>query len=320
MKICFFVMESLAMQAASPSTPWTDVAIIGAGAVGRVMAHRLVQCGYAVSAVLSRRREPAKALAEAVGAPVGSAAWEDVPFQVPLVLLCVPDDAITPVAWHLAALERPWEQVTVAHTSGVQTATALEPVAGRGASTLSLHPMQTFTLDSTPSELEGIYFGLEGNADAVAQATQFVRDLGAQALTVPTAAKTRYHLAGVLASNGLVALMGLANEVLASAGIDPEDRPALFEPLVMSTWANLADASPEDVLTGPVVRGDVGTVVAHLDALTTHAPHLLPAYAALSNEMVRLAVRSGRLPAERAEPLLDALHDALHPNDDAVNW
>ena len=315
-------MEFFAMAAASPSTPWTDVVIIGAGAVGQVLARRMIQCGYAVSAVLSRRREAAAALADEVGASVGSADIADVPFQAPFVLLCVPDDAIASAARRLAALERPWDAITVAHTSGVHTAAALDPLAERGASTLSLHPMQTFTMDSAPSDIDGIYFGLEGDTQAVAQGEQFVRDLGARAITVPTAAKTQYHLAGVLASNGLVALMGLVNEVLASAGIDPDDSGALMEPLVMSTWANVVATSPDDALTGPVARGDLGTVVAHLDTLATHLPHLLPAYAALSNEMVRLAVRSGQLPAEQAEPLLDALHDALHREDDSdtINW
>jgi len=308
------------MPAASPSTPWTDVAIIGAGAVGHVLAHRLVQCGYSVSAVLSRRREPAEALAQAVGAPVGSSDWSDVPFQTPLLLVCVPDDAIEPVADRLAKLERPWESMTVAHTSGARTADALAPVAARGAATLSLHPMQTLTSDSPSSALEGVYFGIEGEDDAVAQAISFVRDLGAEAITVRAAAKTRYHLAGVFASNGLVALMGLVNEVLASAGINPDTGSALVEPLVQGAWRNIAETSPEDALTGPVARGDVGTVVAHLDALATHLPHLLPAYAALSNEMVRLAVRGGELRPERAEPMLDALSDALHRNDDASEW
>ena len=308
------------MTASTPSTPWTDVAIIGAGAVGTVLARRLVERGYRVSAVLSRRREPAQALAQAVGAPVGSSDWSDVPFQVPLLLLCVPDDAIEPVARRLAKLERPWPSMTVAHTSGARTADALAPVAARGASTLSLHPMQTITRESSPSALDGIYIGIEGEAGVVARATQFVRDLGAEAITVPTAAKTRYHLAGVLASNGLVALMGLVNEMFASAGIDPDDGSALVGPLVQGTWRNIVDTAPEDALTGPVARGDVGTVVAHLDALATHLPHVLPAYAALSNEMVRLAVRGGKLSPERAEPVLDALSDALRRNDDASGW
>lgn len=289
---------------------------MGAGAVGHVLAHRLMDCGYAVTAVLSRHRGDAVALAEAVGASVGSEALEDLPFTVPLVLLCVPDDSITPVAQRLAALERPWDTMTVAHTSGVQTADALAPVAARGASTLSLHPMQTFTRDSPPAIFANIYVGLEGDTEAVARGTRFVEDLGAHAITIPAAAKPQYHLAGVLASNGLVALMGLVREVLASAGLHPDKTSALVGPLVERSWANLAVSSPEDVLTGPAARGDRGTVAEHLDALATHLPHLLPAYAALTNEMVRLAVRSGQLDETRAEPVLDTLHNALHRYQD----
>lgn len=301
--------------AANPLTAWTDVAIIGAGAVGHALARRLAQRGYAVAAVLSRRAAPAAELAQTVGAPVGSDSLADLPADVSLVVLCVPDDAITPVARQLATLERPWSATAVAHTSGARPAGALAPLAEQGAATFSLHPMQTITRTSAPAVFEGIYIGLEGDADAVHRATRLVQALGAHAITIPTDAKPRYHLAGVLASNGLVALMGLVSEVLASAGIDPDVSPDLLGPLVQNTWANVAARTPDEALTGPAVRGDEGTITAHLDTLAAHLPHLMPAYAALTTEMVRLAVRGGRLPPHDAEALLDTLHSALHRND-----
>jgi predicted short-subunit dehydrogenase-like oxidoreductase (DUF2520 family) len=132
---------------------------------------------------------------------------------------------------------------------------------------------------------------------------------------VPAEAKTRYHLAAAVASNGLVALMGMVNEIIASADLDADDGWALMQPLIERTQANVAAHAPEGALTGPAARGDLKTVNAHLEALATHLPHLLPAYAALTNEMVRLAVRSGRLDAGQAEPVLDVLHNALQERD-----
>ena len=67
----------------------------------------------------------------------------------------------------------------------------------------------------------------------------------------------------------------------------------------------------EDALTGPIARGDRRTVETHLDALDEHLPHLIPVYAALGTEAVRVAVRSGRLAPDAAQHVLDALHDAL---------
>jgi predicted short-subunit dehydrogenase-like oxidoreductase (DUF2520 family) len=304
------------MDDASASKPRREVAIVGAGAVGSALARRFSEHRYAVTAILSRTREPAAALAREVGAPMGSSDWDDVPLDVPLVMLCVPDDTIRSVATSLAALPRPWSSMTVAHTSGALSADALAPLAHAGAVTLSFHPIQTFTAASTSSAFDDIYVGIEGRPEAVQFGAQLARDLGVQAVTVPTAAKGRYHLAAAIASNGLVALMGIVNEIIATTGIDIDDGAALVGPLVESTWAHVAAMSPEEALTGPAARGDVGTVAAHLETTAAHLPHLLPAYAALTNEMVRLAVRSGHLEADRADRLLDVLHDALHSNMD----
>ena len=70
------------------------------------------------------------------------------------------------------------------------------------------------------------------------------------------------------------------------------------------------------MLTGPVARGDEDTIRAHLDVLADETPHLVPLYAALSTEMVRVAVRGGHLSAERAEPLLHSLQEAAESTPD----
>ena len=101
--------------------------------------------------------------------------------------------------------------------------------------------------------------------------------------------------------------------------IDGPDAPSaasLMARLVERTWANLKDAPPESVLTGPVARGDLGTVEAHLEALIQEKPHLIPLYAALSTEMTRVAVRGGQLRGEDAEELLRLLQSSLETSED----
>jgi predicted short-subunit dehydrogenase-like oxidoreductase (DUF2520 family) len=133
--------------------------------------------------------------------------------------------------------------------------------------------------------------------------------------------KARYHSAAALASNGLVALMGVVEELLATADLDDESavgRADIMMPLIEQTWVNLKGQSPESVLTGPIARGDRETVAAHLNALAEEVPHLLPLYASLSTEMVRLAVRGGQLSPDTAEALLSLLQTHLQPpSDDA---
>lgn len=290
------------------------IAIVGAGAVGTVLARRLVACGSRVDAIVSRRERDARSLADRVGASVASTDVAALPASVRVVFVCVPDDTIGAVADALSAVPHPWGATLVAHTSGAHGASALAPLDDRGASLLSFHPMQTFTRTTAPDAFDDIVVGVEGHDDAVAFGAALARHLGGRALTLSTEGKTYYHAAAALASNGLVALMAVVREVLAAAEVDADDATSLVRPLVEQTWTSLTHAPPEAVLTGPVARGDRGTVAAHAQALARSAPHLLPTYAALSTEMVRVAVRSGDLDADAAEGLLDVLSAAL---DDA---
>lgn len=303
------------MEEATQDKTQLPAAIVGAGAVGTALARRMAACGYPVAAVLSRRSAAAQALADHVQAPVASAHWADLPADVRSVVLCVPDDAIADVARQLSTVTHDWPATIVAHTSGAHTAAALEALDAAGSAVMSFHPLQTFTPESPPSVFEGIYVGIEGDALAVAWGRQLAEVLGATPVVIKAAAKTRYHLAASMASNGLVALMGVVEEVVASAGIEAAPG-ALVRPLVEQTWRNLQGGRPHEVLTGPVSRGDEDTVTAHAEALIAHARHLLPVYAALSTEMVRLAVRGGQLDPDRAEALMDRLHTALQSSSD----
>lgn len=293
------------------------LAVIGAGALGTTLARRLVQRGYSIEAVISRTAEGAQRLADATGARVASAALHDLPDTVRMVFCCVPDDAVVGVTEALYLLPRDWAGTLVAHTSGALTAAELAPLAARGAATLSLHPLQTFTRQSPPEAFEGIYVSLEGESGAVGRVRALVEALGSRPLVVDARDKVYLHLAAAVASNFFVTLTALAGEVLTRTGLDRQQGMALLRPLLEGTGRNLAHQLPEDALSGPIARGDGATIGRHLDALTHRAPHLLPVYAALSVETLRVAVRGGRLSREQAQHLLDLLHGALEPRKDA---
>ena len=292
--------------------PRPGVALVGAGALARALGLRFADAGYPVRGVVSRTRAPAQVLAEALGAPVASDRLADLP-PAALVVLCVPDGAVAEVAWALAQTPRSWQGVVVAHTSGVLAASALDPLQAQGARTLSFHPLQTVTAGADAQTLAGVTAGVEGGAPGVAAGIEMAVGLGMRYLVVSAEAKPRYHLAAAMTSNLLVALMGCVQEVLASIEIDRDEAASILGPLLRGTVENLLASSPEEALTGPVARGDVGTVEAHGRALRGRLPHLAPAYAALSVEAVRLAVRAGRLAPPQADAVLAALEEMVAP-------
>ncbi|MEM8559610.1 MAG: DUF2520 domain-containing protein [Bacteroidota bacterium] len=280
------------------------VTLVGAGAVGRVLALRLRAQAYPIRAILSRTRAHADALARKVEAASASDDLRDLPPATRLLLICVPDDDLPRVADDLARVRHDWRGTVVAHVSGALPAAVLDPLADLGADVLSFHPLQTITPQSDPATLDDIYVGLEGDAKPVAAGIELAVGLGMRYLVLSAEAKARYHLAASMASNFFVTLMGLVQEILLSLDIDRADSFAVIEPLVRGTLANLAASTPEDVLTGPVARGDLDTLRRHGLALRQHLPHLIPVYSALTVETTRLAVRSGSLDPEDAEDVL----------------
>ncbi len=300
----------------SSTNPIGPIAIVGAGALGTTLARGLSTNDRQVEAVVSRNEEDARALAHRVGASVVGTAGTALPDAVRLVLICVPDDAIEDVARALGACDHPWADTVVAHTSGAMRAAVLDPLAQQGAATMSFHPVQTFAEETPPEAFEGIVVGLEGHDRALAVGEALARVLGAQPLRLTPEEKVRYHCAAALASNGLVALLAVVEEVFGGTKEDSTSASGadLVAPLVEHTWSNLKKGRPEEVLTGPVMRGDTGTVQAHLDALERETPHLLPVYAALSREMVRVAARGGHLSEDQAETLLFSLKTATDAN------
>jgi predicted short-subunit dehydrogenase-like oxidoreductase (DUF2520 family) len=190
------------------------------------------------------------------------------------VLLCVPDDAIVETCARIAAASPP----LVGHVSGASTLGALSAARDHGATTFSLHPLQTFADGETA--VTGTPAAIAGSDEAgIAFARSLADALGMRPFEVPEESRATYHAAAAMASNLLVALEESAAELIERLGI--EDARELLAPLVLRTAANWAERGPA-ALTGPIARGDHATVERHRAALAETAPELLPVYDALA--------------------------------------
>ncbi len=187
-----------------------------------------------------------------------------------LVLLCVPDRVIAEVAAYIAP--GPW----VAHVSGATPLTALAPHARR----FSLHPLQTFTLQRGPEQLDGAWAAVTGESDeARTLATWLAEALGLRPFPLLDDNRAAYHAGASIASNYLVTLRRSAGSLLEAAGAPPE----ALDPLMRRTIENGFE------LTGPIQRGDWETVERHLDAIRAECPELEAMYRALADATVAVA-------------------------------
>ena len=268
---------------------------IGAGRAGAALAQALAAVGYPVVAVAGRTRDRAQWLAGHLprGVSVGNA--QDVADAASFVFVTTPDDAIAEVAsgtgW------RPGQAVV--HCSGVLSLWPLEAAKAQGARIGSFHPLFTFGPAGTVNAqaLHGAAFGLEGDPPLLDALSEMARRLGGVPIRVPPEARPLYHAAAVLVCGYFVALFNDAAGLWRNGGLAPDEAAPALAHLVRATLDNLVGLGVEHSQTGPVPRGDMGTVQAHLEALGEQAPELLPVYTALARRAVQLAVATDRQPS-----------------------
>nr|MBA3556810.1 DUF2520 domain-containing protein [Gemmatimonadales bacterium] len=229
-----------------------------------------------------------------------------------LVLLAVPDDAIPSLAAELALQGGIGAAQVVLHLSGLLDRRALSALLHTGAALGSFHPLQTVADPAAaPERLAGAYAGIEGDERAVAAGERLAGAMGMLAIRLSSEGKAAYHAGAVMAANYTVALAGVAERLAVAGGVPAEVAGRLYLPLIRGAAGNL-DLGPAAALTGPIRRGDVRTVEAHLAALESEDREL---YRLLGLAALRLARQSGLDPAaaDRVEAMLGETFPPSHP-------
>lgn len=278
------------------------VGTIGAGRVGAVLTAALARAGHhpvAIAAVSRASRKRAESLVPE--APV--LAPDAVAGRADLLLLSVPDDVLADLVGGLAAASAVRPGTLVAHTSGAHGYRVLDPLLARGALPLALHPVMTFTgTDVDLQRLAGACFGVTAPEELRLAAEALVIEMGAEPVWVDEDMRPLYHAALAVGANHLVTLVNQSMELLRTVGVEAPGR--MLGPLLGAALDN-ALRHGDAALTGPVARGDAGTVRAHLGVLDD--PAVRAAYVAMSRLAAVRALAAGILPADRAEALLDVL-------------
>jgi predicted short-subunit dehydrogenase-like oxidoreductase (DUF2520 family) len=303
--------------------PLPHIGVIGVGAVGATLASALAACGYPIVALAGRASSRAAWLAERLpSAPVVGTPTEVVNLAE-LVILAVPDDALASVV-----AELPWRAgQAVVHCSGATPAQVLAAAGERGALYGSFHPLLSIPrlLPSSAEEvlarLEGCTFAIEAPPPLAAVLERMASAFQARAVMLEERDRVPYHLAAVLTANYTVTLLAAATDLWANFGATREEALVALLPLLRSTLANLAQVGLAQSFTGPIARGDLGTVFAHLmyvaDQKNTSALNanlLDELYRTLGLLSLPLARAKGRITEEQLSALEEALKNHHQPS------
>lgn len=281
-----------------------DVGVVGTGRVGAVLGAALARAGHRVVAgygvsVTSKHR------AHGLLPDVPLVTVADVFERAGLVLLTVPDDVLPGLVEGLATTGTVRTGQLLAHTSGRYGIGVLDSATRAGALPLALHPAMTFSgTDVDLQRLSGAVFGVTAPERLWPVAEALVVEMGSEPVRIAEEHRALYHAAVAHGANHLVTLVADALDLLQEAGVDQPDK--VLAPLLAAALDN-ALRSGDGAITGPVARGDAGTVTSHVGEIGRAAPEAVATYIQLARRTAARALASGRLKATDAEPLLDAL-------------
>ncbi|MBI3930837.1 MAG: DUF2520 domain-containing protein [Chloroflexi bacterium] len=281
---------------------------IGAGTVGTALASRLSRRGYRVMAVSSRSRTSAEKLAQAISGCRAVDGNQAVADAAELIFITTPDDTIAPVVssikWHRGQ--------SVVHCSGADSTDILEPARKLGARVGAFHPLQTFaSAEQAIDNIAGSTFAIEAEEPLLGTLKEMARALEGHWIGLKASDKVLYHAAAVIACNYIVTLIKLATDLWQTFNVPRSQATKALMPLLRGTLNNIDNVGIPQCLTGPIARGDSGTIKKHLNALQKVAPALLSTYRELGLQTIPVALAKGRIGQQQAEELETILKQSV---------
>jgi len=270
------------------------IGIIGTGRVGPALGKVFLEKGLNVSGIWGRNPEKAREASGFIGCSFFYD-LSDLLEKSDIVFIAISDDAIGYMANRIADTPIDIAGKIFAHTSGSLPSTILDPLRKKGSFISSFHPLQSFGSRESGVELvKKSYIAIEGDMDAVDVLRDIARKIGAYPFSINTESKVLYHASAVMACNLLYGLYFLATKLLSLCGVDEEVRDKVLIPLVEGTFENIKKVGPLKALTGPVSRGDIGTLKEHLEAMKREGlEEHMEVYKVLGSVLVEMARKRG---------------------------
>ena len=278
----------------------STIGFIGAGAVGGSLSVCLSRAGYQVVAVGSRTFASAQRFADRIDGCQAYGTVQEVADAAHLVVISTADDAIRSVA----------EQVTwqpgqgVVHCSGATSLDVFQHPVSQGAVAGAFHPLQAFSsVENGVDSIPGTTFGIEGSMEVQAALADMARAIGGKPVFLHAEDKVLYHLSGVMMGNLLTCMAATAAQLWEQCGYSRAEGVEALVPMMRGVVNNLERSGVPGAVTGPYVRGDLGTIRKHVEALAARAPEVLPLYRELARAAVPFGVEKQALSPETARQI-----------------
>ncbi len=288
-------------------TTKNSIAIIGMGKVGTAVGSLLRSAGYKIVAVADMSVVSAEDGVKYTGGKV-YADLADAASHAECVFITTGDDAIATVCEEISGKGGVSAGKKIVHMSGAGGLDLLESARRAGAHVASIHPIQSFAdVEGALKNIPGTTFGVTADDEIKDWAVQIVKDLGGVPFFVSDADRPLYHAAACMASNYLVTLIYMVESVYETVGLSREEAIKSFWPLVTGTIRNIEAHGTVQSLTGPISRGDVGTVEKHIETFRDRLPEFLDMYRIMGAFAADIGLEKKTLTRKRVEEIKSLL-------------
>ena len=277
---------------------------IGSGTVATTLAVALSHKGYPVVSVSSHSQQSANRLARLIDGCQACNSNQEVADKAELIFITTPDDFIASVA-----TEVKWQpRQSIVHCSGADSTDILAPAREAGATVGAFHPLQTFaSVEQAIENIPGSTFAVEAEEPLLTTLKEMTTTLKGDCIVLRAEDKVLYHAAAVIACNYLVTLVKLATDLWQTFDVPTNQAAKALLPLLRGTINNIENVGIPQCLTGPLARGDAGTIEKHITALEKSAPAVLPTYRELGRQTIPVALAKGRIDELQAKELQEIL-------------
>ena len=287
------------------------IGFIGGGNVGKALGLYLKSHELSISGYYSRTQKSSKEAAILTNSRE-HITLKSLAESSDIIFIAVPDQALKDIDCKVAAMIHEYPmycKITWIHVSGAHSSDCLCEIKRTGCDVGSLHPLQSFgEAKSSAKRLSRTWFTIEGTKMAVHTMKKLLDKTEGNYSLIDAENKPLYHVGACIISNFLVTLLESGINCFEKVGMERKHILQAIEPLIEATLHNIRKKGTLDAITGPIVRGDINTILVHLCTLGERLPSEIDFYRTMAFKTV-LMLEGNRLTHKQVNKFQEILEE-----------